>query len=104
MTGVIHTFVSNIVPGLAGLAATGIVGVIMFPVRTFIQGAREEWKAATSKLDALQKELETQRTNCLTTLTAQGEAQIKLLEKTVGTLEAMHLDQKEVMGYLRNKA
>ena len=75
----------------------------MFPIRTFLKNARAEWFSATAKLDSLGKELELQRTNCLTTLANQGEAQIKLLEKTVETLGSMHLDQKEVMGYLKSR-
>jgi hypothetical protein len=74
-----------------------IVGAVaMWPIRKIKEGA----KALKTQLDTMQSELVTQRTNCLTTLQNQGERQIELLEKTVDTLEAMHLDQRTLLGKL----
>ena len=103
MSGAVQSIVSNLPSAFAGLAATAIIGVIMFPIRTLLKNARAEWFSATAKLDSLGKELELQRTNCLTTLANQGEAQIKLLEKATDTLDAMHLSQVEMTGFIRAK-
>lgn len=73
----------------------------MFPVRTLIKKANEILDSFDSKLLGIQEELSTQRTNCLTTLQNQGTEQVKLLEKVAGTLEAIHISQAEMSGYIK---
>lgn len=77
--------------------------VILFPIRNFFKTIKAEWYSAADKLAKVQAELEAQRTNCLTTLQAQGDTQIGLLQKAVDTLGDMHLDQKETLGFLRGQ-
>lgn len=100
-SGVTQVIVSNLSSAFAGLAATTILGILIFPIRTFFKNARDEWRSATAKLAGVEKELNIQRTNCLTTLQNQGQAQVDLLEKANSTLEAMHLSQVEMSGYLK---
>jgi hypothetical protein len=101
LIGATQTVVSNLGSAFAGLAATTIVGILVFPIRTFFKNVRNEWRAATAKLAGVEKELNIQRTNCLTTLQHQGQSQIDLLEKATNTLEAIHLSQVEMSGYLK---
>jgi hypothetical protein len=99
--GTAQTVVSNLGSALYGLAATAVVGLLLFPVRTFLKNVQGEWQAVTAKLSGVEKELSVQRTNCLTTLQQQGQSQIDLLEKANNTLEAIHLSQVEMSGYLK---
>lgn len=76
------------------LAAAG--GILMWPVNK-IRDAYTELKAS---IDSTHAELVLQRGNCLQTIQNQGGEQIKLLGKAVDTLEAMHLDQRTLLGRL----
>jgi hypothetical protein len=81
-----------------GLAVAGVGGILMYPIRAI----KKEWAGLKASIANAQTELVVQRTNCLTTLQASSQEQVKLLEKAVETLEAMHLDQKETLGMIRN--
>jgi len=80
-----------------GLALTSLLGAIMWPFRK----ARKEWIALKSDIASTHAELVQQRTNCLSTLQAQGVTQIELLGKTVAALDGVRLDLAEQTGCLR---
>ena len=90
---ILHTFIHEIVVS-AILAIAG--SAAMWPIRK----VQKAYKEATEKLEAVHTELTEQRTNCLATVSHQGNAQIELLSKVASTLEAMHLDQRELLGRL----
>lgn len=74
-------------------ALVGLIGgAIMWPFRNL----KKEWKAATDKLNAVQEELELQRTNHLTHI-EQNTA------KTVEILEKMHESQIKMTGFLEGR-
>lgn len=81
---------------VAGLVISGLLGVIVWPVRK----AKKEWITLKETLDAVHLELSTQRSNCLATLQSQGAEQIVLLGKTVEVLGGVRLDLAEQTGYL----
>jgi len=85
-----------IIKSIMGLIFTGLLGVIMWPIRK----ARTEWIALKHEQSLIHQELVQQRINCLTTLQNQGDEQIKLLGKMSGSLENIALSQTEVAGYL----
>lgn len=98
MTGsVVHAIYQGILAGALSLGGW----VIMFPLRTITKSIRKEWKEKSGLLQEVHTEMKLQRTNCLTTLQAQGEEQIELLEKAVSTLESIHLSQAEMAGYMK---
>ena len=99
----LQSILSHLESATAGIAATGILGLLMFPIRSVLKSARAEWRDVTEKIASVERELNVQRTNCLTTLQRQGQAQIDLLEKANSTLEAMHLSQVEMSGYLKGR-
>ena len=74
----------------------------MFPVRTLIEKAKEFFAGFDSRLKGIEVELSTQRTNCLTTLQSQGAEQVLVLREVAKTLTDMHLDQKEMAGYIKS--
>ncbi len=80
----------------AGLAATGLLGVFMWPFRK----AKSEWIALKKEQASIHAELVQQRTNCLTTLQTQGAEQITLLKTAVEVLGGVRLDLAEQTGYL----
>lgn len=91
------TTVQFIHEGILAGALSFVGWLFMFPLRT-------AWKVIVEKfkvIDDVHTELTLQRTNCLTTLQSQGEEQIKLLSKMNGTLEAIHLSQSEMSGFLK---
>lgn len=100
MFGAVQSILSEIPGAVAALAVTAILGVLVFPIRIFFKAVRVEWKAATEKLASVERELQIQRTNCLTTIQSQGATQVELLGKVVDTLESMHLDQRTLLGRL----
>ena len=71
--------------------------IIVFPLRYAFTAIKERFAV----LDAVKEELEKQRTNCLTTIQANGVEQLKVLEKISGTLENIHTSQAEMSGYLK---
>jgi hypothetical protein len=75
--------------------------ILMFPVRTFFKKIKDSWDGVVSKLNEVYEEMTTQRTNCLTTLQTQGADQVKALQEMSKTLSDMHLDQKELTGFLK---
>ena len=72
--------------GIIAAAVAGIAALIAWPFR---------------KLSSIHEELTTQRTNCLQTLQDDGKDQVKLLGKAVDVLEAIHLGQVEMSGYIK---
>jgi hypothetical protein len=80
-----------------GLLFTGLLGAFMWPFRK----AQKEWTALKQEQATIHQELVTQRTNCLTTLQSQGDQQVELLKKAVGSLENMALSQAEMTGFFR---
>ena len=84
---------------IIGSIVTALGALLVSPFKK----AKKEWTSLKADIEKAQKELVHQRTNCLTTLQDQGNAQIALLEKAVTTLEAMHLDQKETLGIIRTR-
>src|ERR1700674_3729987 len=91
---VLWHFVSK---ALIGLALTGLGGLILWPFKI----AKKEWASLKEAIASTHAELVTQRTTCLVSLQAQGETQIELLGKVAGTLDAIHLDQKETLGFIK---
>lgn len=75
--------------------------MLLFPIRSLIDKVKKEWEGMIGRLDTVQKELSEQRTNCLQTLQIQGGKQIELLDKAATTLDAMHLSQVEMTGYIK---
>jgi hypothetical protein len=82
---------------VVSIMVSGFLGGVMYPFRKIKEG----WKNTQAKLDAVSVELTTQRTNCLTTLQRQGDAQIEILKDVSQTLRDMHLDQKELLGRVK---
>jgi len=86
-----------VIKTVIGLVITGLLGVIMWPIKR----ASKEWKALKEEQASIHTELVRQRENCLSTLQAQGATMIELQSKTVGILEGVRLDLAEQTGYLR---
>lgn len=86
-----------VLKSVVGLVVTGLVGAFMWPLRK----ARKEWIILKQEQASIHSELVQQRTNCLTTLQHQGDAQITLLGKMAGTLENIALSQAEMTGYCK---
>lgn len=86
---------------LIGIVVAGVGALLMYPLKYPFKKAKAEWQSLKSDIDSAKKELVNQRTNCLSTLQDQGEKQIELLGKCATTLEAMHLSQAEMSGYLK---
>ncbi len=82
---------------LIGLVVTSLGAFMLYPIRK----AKQEWTELKNSLEETKAELIQQRTNCLQTLQSQGERQIELLEKVSDTLDNIHLDQKETLGFIR---
>ena|ERR1039458_6349174 len=83
-----------------GFALTGLLGVIMWPIRKI----KKEWADMKAEQVSMHSELVLQRTNCLSTLQAQGVAQIELLTKVAGSLEHIALSQAEMTGFFKASA
>jgi hypothetical protein len=90
---IIGQFVHELV--FAGIIT--IVGAIaMWPIRK----VKTAYKELQDAINSTHAELILQRTNCLQTLSNQGDKQVELLERMNGTLEAIHLDQARLSGRL----
>ena len=83
--------------GIVSLMLAVVGGILMYPIRK-VQKAYKELMEAVNSTRA---ELVTQRENCLSTLQNQGEKQVELLGKAVSTLDAIHLGQVEMSGFLK---
>ena len=68
----------------------------MWPIRK----VKTAYKELQDAINSTHAELILQRTNCLQTLSNQGDKQVELLERMNGTLEAIHLDQARLSGRL----
>jgi hypothetical protein len=93
VAGLIATYVHEIIVTVI-IAVGG--SVLMYPFKLI----RREFADAKAALEAVHEELVQQRQNCLTTIQNNGVEQNKLLTKAVDVLEAMHLDQRELLGKL----
>lgn len=82
---------------IVGLVLTGLGALLMYPYKAI----KREWAKLNARIDEAQAELVHQRTNCLFTLQDQGTRQIELLSKCASTLEAIHLSQAEMSGYIK---
>lgn len=76
------------------VASGVVIWFVCFPFRT-------AYNSATETLTTLKNELSTQRTNCLTTIQADGKTQINLLSKMSDTLDGIHTGQTELSGYIK---
>jgi len=79
---------------------TAFIGAITLPFRKVIAA----YKDTKDKLENISTELTEQRTQCLTTLKTQGDAQVVLLTKTVDVLQNIQLDNREMLTHLRDKS
>lgn len=97
---------------IIGTVLAVVGGIVMFPVRiayrkgkAAVASVKSEWFRATAQLDELQKELVTQRTNCLATLQSQGKEQVDVsregFKEIAGVLREIHNGQLEMSGYLK---
>ena len=59
------------------------------------------YKDTQKTLNGISKELTEQRSNCLTTLQGQGDAQVKLLSLAMDVLRDMHTDTKTARPFER---
>ena len=82
---------------LVALVVGALGYIIMFPFRK----AKAEFVAIKTAVLETKKELEQQRTNCLTRLQSQGDEQIKLLGKMADTLDGVRVDFKEHTGFIQ---
>lgn len=80
-----------------GAAVTGVGALLMYPFKK----AKKEWASLKQSMEDTKQELVLQRTNHLHHIEINGAEQTKLLEKAVETLEAIHLGQVEMSGYIK---
>ncbi len=85
------------VKALVGLAIAGLGALFMYPFKK----AKKEWASLKQSIADAQTELVQQRTNHLSHIEADGNKQVELLGKVVDTLEAIHLGQAEMSGYIK---
>ena len=79
------------------LVVAGIGALMLWPIRK----VRKEWVSLKDAVVATKAELETQRTNCLHTLSQQGDSQITLLTKMSDTLDGVRTDFKAHTAYIQ---
>lgn len=91
---------ADILPALGTILSKAFVGLVITGVGTLLI---YPFKKAIRWTSEIKEELVHQRRNCLTTLQAQGNQQVELLTKVVGTLESMHLDQRETLAIIRDR-
>ena len=82
---------------LIGMVVAGVGALLMSPFKK----AKAEWKEFKESITTVKTELQQQRTNHLTHIEQSGNQQERLLEKAVETLEAIHLGQVEMSGYIK---
>jgi hypothetical protein len=82
-----------------GLAV--LTWVILFPFRHIAKYVRTQWEEKSKLLTEVHQELTLQRTNCLTTLQAQGAEQTKAIEKVADVLTNIRYDLAEQTGYIK---
>jgi hypothetical protein len=86
-----------------GVALTVGGWILMFPVRTLLDKARVFFAGFDLRLKSIETELSVQRTNCLATLQSQGAEQVVVLKEVSQTLKDMHLEQREMSGFLKGR-
>lgn len=74
--------------------------MILFPIRTLIEKVKKPLAEVTGKLDEVQDELTTQRTNHLSHIEKSNDRQVEILREVSATLKEMHLDQRTMLGRL----
>lgn len=82
-----------------GVVLTAGGWLLMFPIRNLAEKVKKFLESYEHRLDRMESELTTQRTNCLATLQKQGDEQIKTLDRMASTLDKMHESQIEMTGY-----
>ena len=91
----------DILPYVNKALMTLVVGVLgylfMFPFRK----AKAEFVSLKETTAKIHEELTQQRTNCLATLSQQGEKQIDLLTKVADTLDGLRLDTQAQTGFIQ---
>lgn len=91
---VIHEFIHEIVVTML----IGVIGsVAMWPIKRITRAYEE----TMVKLEVVHQELVQQRTNHLSHIEMSNEKQVEILGKVASTLEAMHLDQRELLGRVK---
>ena len=93
LAGLLTTFRHELV---SAVLVSAFLGAIAMPFKRIIKAYTE----VVGKLDAVHTELTAQRVNHLTHIEVSNEKQVEILEKVAGTLEAMHLDQRTLLGRL----
>jgi hypothetical protein len=83
--------------GVIGILLTTFGGLAMWPVKKVSKAYKELMEAVNST----KAELVMQRENHLTHIEADGARQVELLGKACDTLEAIHLGQVEMSGYIK---
>lgn len=86
-----------VLKSVISIVVGGALTLAFWPLRK----ARKEWAELKKETVNIHSELVQQRTNCLTTLQAQGSTQIELLGKTVSALEGVRLDLAQQIGCLQ---
>lgn len=82
-------------------AFTAIIAVLGAIAMWPFKAVKKEWEDFKKRMEDTHSELVAQRTNCFATLTNQGDKQIEVLDKCASTLEAIHLGQVEMSGYIK---
>jgi len=96
----LHALGQFVHEGVVSLMLAAVGGILMWPYRKVKAAYVELMEAVQSTKD----ELTTQRSNCLTTLQVQGDAQVKLLTKVADTLDSIHLETKAQTGFIQGLA
>lgn len=91
--------------GLLWEAVSGIVlsiggYIVLFPIRTLFGNIKAKWDEQTKTQAEQTMALEEVKTG-LSRLGTQGDKQIDLLSKAVNVLDAMHLSQVEMTGFMK---
>jgi hypothetical protein len=82
---------------VVSLLVAAVGGFLVWPFKTI----KRKVEDFTIELKAVQTELVTQRTNCLTTIQNQGAEQIKLLNRVADTLDKTHETQMSMSGFIQ---
>ena len=93
IAGMLTTFRHELV---STVLVSAFLGVAMWPIRRVIAAYKETHEA----LQGISKELTEQRSNHLTHIEADSAKQVEILKEVSSTLQAMHLDQRELLGRL----
>lgn len=82
-------------------AFTAIIAVLGAIAMWPFKAAKKEWEDFKQRMEDTHEELINQRVNHLSHIEADGSKQVELLGKACNTLEAIHLGQVEMSGYIK---